>query len=372
MAKKYIDEIGLSHFYSKIKEKLGGKSSIGHTHSSSEVSGLSKVATTNDFNDLTNLPFYPSLFNITWNGDKTGLTEVLSNNITIGAETQQFSYYKLSDKIISSNDVVGANLSVMIDVEESYTITTSNIKFADGKTGGSFYITFENMSNLPIVFCIQEPTTFVKTIAIDETIEVSTEFEFTDTGIYFIYDQGVYITSFVKEGKQLDKEFIPDIYQEKSNCPQLDMGYCGSNSTGNFIYNYIYLVNGASNPNPDPQKLAYNITVDSFVLPIIMSNTVNPTDGIITLKVVTGVNSLGNPTDSISIDILCKTPLYSEKTYFLVAVKKSNGTCKGWIVGKADSPVDTTPTSGSENLITSGGVYDAINSAIGNALGGSY
>ena len=30
-----------------------------HTHSASEVSGLSKVATTNDFNDLTNLQFYP-------------------------------------------------------------------------------------------------------------------------------------------------------------------------------------------------------------------------------------------------------------------------------------------------------------------------
>lgn len=40
MAKKYIDEIGLSHFYSKIEEKLGGKSSIGHTHTASEVSGL--------------------------------------------------------------------------------------------------------------------------------------------------------------------------------------------------------------------------------------------------------------------------------------------------------------------------------------------
>lgn len=372
MAKKYIDEIGLSHFYSKIKEKLGDKSSIGHTHTASEVNGLSKVATTNDFNDLTNLPFYPSPFNITWNGDMTGLTEVLSNNITIDAETQQLPFYKLSDKIISSNDAVGANLSVMIDSEERYTITTSNIKFADGKTGGSFYITFENMSNLPTVFCIQEPTTFVKTIAIDGTTEVSTEFEFTDTGIYFINLQGVYVSSFSKEGKQLDKEFIPDIYQEKLNCPQLDMGYCSGNSTGNFICNYIYFANNASNPNADRQKLAYNITTDSFVLPIIMNTTLNPTNGTITLKVVTSIDSQLNPADSISIDISCETPLYDAKTYFLVAAKLGSGRWSGWIVGKTDSPVDTTPTSGSENLITSGGVYSAINEAIGTALGGSY
>ena len=37
---------------------------------------------------------------------------------------------------------------------------------------------------------------------------------------------------------------------------------------------------------------------------------------------------------------------------------------------------DTTPTAGSTNLVTSGGVYEAINTAIneavGTALGGSY
>ena len=267
---------------------------------------------------------------------------------------------------MTSNDAVGANISIMTEIEENFTVTTSNIKFADGKTSGSFYIAFEIMGNLPIVFYIQEPTTFVT------TTEISMELEFTEAGVYFINMDGTYISSFSKEGKQLDKEFIPDIYQEKLSCPQLDLGYCGNNSTGNFIYNYIYLTNNASNPNADKQKLAYNITTDSFVLPIIMSSTVKPTGETITLKVVTGVDSSLNPSDSISIDILCKTPLYKTKTYFLVAVKKSDGTWSGWIVGKTDSPVDTAPTSGSENLITSGGVYTAINEAVGTALGGSY
>lgn len=56
MAKKYIDEIGLSHFYSKIKEKLGDKSSIGHTHSVNEVNGLATVATSGSYNDLSDAP----------------------------------------------------------------------------------------------------------------------------------------------------------------------------------------------------------------------------------------------------------------------------------------------------------------------------
>ena len=68
--------------------------------------------------------------------------------------------------------------------------------------------------------------------------------------------------------------------------------------------------------------------------------------------------------------ILCK--FYHTKTYFLVVFKLSDGTWSGYIVGNIDSPIDTTPTSGSENLITSGGVYTAINEAIGTALGGSY
>ena len=183
---------------------------------------------------------------------------------------------------------------------------------------------------------------------------------------------GNYISSFSKEGKTLDKEFIPDIYQEKLQFPQLDMGYCGSDSTGNFICNYIYFANNASNPNADLRKLAYNITTDSFVLPIIMTATVKPANGTMTLKIATEIDSSGNMVDSISVDILCKTPLYHTKTYFLVAFKLSDGTWSGYIVGNIDSPIDTTPTSDSENLITSGGVYTAINEAIGTALGGSY
>lgn len=363
MAKKYIDEIGLSHFYSKIKEKLGDKSSIGHTHTASEVNGLSKVATTNNFNDLTNLPFYPLLFNITWNGDKTGLVYAA----IIGTpDLEAMLYYQLSNTPPDSNIVEGSKVTIS-DLGDSITLTVLSENIIDDGNN-NYHLEFpEATGTIPLLFCISTPDTI--TLESDGT---SATITFDQSGVYFLNMDGNYISSFSKEGKTLDKEFIPDIYQEKLKCPQLDLGYCSNNSTGNFIYNYIYIQNNVSNPNADIQKFVYNITTDSFVLPIIMSNTVEPTGETIILKVVTSVDSQLNPSDSISIDILCKTPLYGTKTYFLVAVKKSDGTWSGWIVGKIDSPVDTTPTSGSENLITSGGVYDAINSAIGTALGGSY
>lgn len=363
MAKKYIDEIGLSHFYNKIKEKLGDKSSIGHTHTASEVNGLSKVATTNDFNDLKNLPFYHSPFNITWNGDTTDLVYATTTEITdLGA----MLYYQLSNTPPDSNIVEGSKVTIS-DLGDSITLTVLSENIIDDGNN-NYHLEFpEATGTTPLLFCVSTPDTITL-----ELYGTSATITFDQSGVYFLNMDGNYISSFSKEGKTLDKEFISDIYQEKLKCPQLDMGYCGSNSKGYFIYNYIYLTNNVSNPNADKQKVAYNITTDSFVLPIIMSITVNPTGETITLKVVTSVDSQLNPSDSISIDILSKTPLYDTKTYFLVAVKKSDGTWSGWIVGKTDSPVDTTPTSGSENLITSGGVYTAINEAIGTALGGSY
>ena len=363
MAKKYIDEIGLSHFYNKIKEKLEDKSSIGHTHTASEVSGLSKVATTNDFNDLINLPFYPSPFNITWNGDTTDLVYTTTTEITdLGA----MPYYQLSNTPPDSNIVEGSKVTIT-DLSKSITLSVLSENIIDDGNN-NYHLRFpEPTGDIPLVFCISTPDTI--TLESDGT---SITITFDQSGVYLFNSFGSYISEFYKESKKLDKEFIPDIYQEKLSCPQLDMGYCSDRSNGYFIYNYIYIVNNLSNPNVDPSKFAYNITTDSFVLPIYMNITIKPTNGTMTLKVVTGVDSSGNSSDSISIDILCKTPLYDTKTYFLVAVKKSDGTWSGWIVGKIDSPVDTTPTSGSENLITSGGVYTAINEAIGTALGGSY
>ena len=235
MAKKYIDEIGLSHCYNKIKEKLGDKSSIGPTHSTSEVSGLSKVAITNDFNDLINLPFY-NFINISWNGDITDKVQALSSEINgVG----QLSWYQVSDKFISSDEVIGAEVmstGIPSGVSEPFVIDNTNIIYNEGESSGSFLIYFPDITS-PAIFCIEQPMTFSFYIdVVNTTITVT----FDEAGIYFI--------------------------------------------------------------------------------------------------------------------------LLPEQYYFSQLYKK----------GKVFIPVDDTPTSGSENLITSGGVYTAINEAIGTALGGSY
>lgn len=310
-----------------------------------------------DFNSLKNLPFYPSIVDISWNGDTTDKTATLSQEIE-GAG--QIPYYNMSDEIVKSDKVIGANVSYMFDTsEQELTVATSSILFADDSTSGSFCIMLTDPMYLPLIICVQKPETLSFTIEGVGSVKIT----FTESGIYFVNYFGIYTSSFSQKGKTLAEEFIPDIYQKKLECPQLSLGACDSNG---YVINYISLI-----INNYINQLSYNITTDSFVVPIIMSQTLSPTDGITTLKIVTGTDSLGNATDYISVST-SPTTLYSEKAYFLVAVKQRNGIWGGRILGKTDSPIDTTPTSGSENLITSGAVYTAINEAIGTALGGSY
>lgn len=63
-----LDKAGLTYLWSKLKAKLNGKADAVHTHSASEVSGLSKVATSNSYNDLSNKPTILSAANKGYNG----------------------------------------------------------------------------------------------------------------------------------------------------------------------------------------------------------------------------------------------------------------------------------------------------------------
>lgn len=56
-----LDKAGLTYLWSKLKAKLNGKADAVHTHSASDVSGLSKVATSNNYNDLSNKPSIPTI-----------------------------------------------------------------------------------------------------------------------------------------------------------------------------------------------------------------------------------------------------------------------------------------------------------------------
>lgn len=52
----YLDKAGLTYLWSKIVTALNGKASSSHGHAASEVSGLSTVAKTGKYSDLTNKP----------------------------------------------------------------------------------------------------------------------------------------------------------------------------------------------------------------------------------------------------------------------------------------------------------------------------
>lgn len=68
-------ELGyLSGVTSAIQTQLNGKSDTGHTHSASEVSGLSTVATTGSYDDLSNKPTIPTVNNATLTIQKNGST----------------------------------------------------------------------------------------------------------------------------------------------------------------------------------------------------------------------------------------------------------------------------------------------------------
>ena len=66
--KKYTDGSGVSEMWLNIKNwvtsQLLGYSQTGHTHSASDItSGLSTVATSGSYNDLSNKPTIPTVNN---------------------------------------------------------------------------------------------------------------------------------------------------------------------------------------------------------------------------------------------------------------------------------------------------------------------
>ena len=94
-------ELGyLSGVTSAIQTQLNGKSDSGHTHSASEVSGLSTVATSGSYNDLSNKPTIPTVNNATLTIQKNGSTvktftaNASSNvtaNITVPTKTSELT-----------------------------------------------------------------------------------------------------------------------------------------------------------------------------------------------------------------------------------------------------------------------------------------
>lgn len=152
------------------------------------------------FDSLSNLPFYPS-FNITWNGDTTGLTEVLSSEIS---GLNPLSYYKLSDQTASVDNVIGGSFTINYD--EIYSYTVEEVYYGKGQTSGSFFITNSDdpLIGLPAIIFVEKPETMSIYISVLGTFTIT----FTEPGIYFINYSTLYTLSFTKSGKKLDMEFV--------------------------------------------------------------------------------------------------------------------------------------------------------------------
>ena len=76
---KYLNGNGLSEAWTNTKNDIAsqllGKSDVGHTHSASDItSGLSTVATSGSYNDLSNKPTIPTVNNATLTIQKNGTT----------------------------------------------------------------------------------------------------------------------------------------------------------------------------------------------------------------------------------------------------------------------------------------------------------
>ena len=57
----FLDGTGLTRVWNRVVALLNTKAEKDHTHTSGQVSGLSKVATTNNYNDLNNKPTIPTV-----------------------------------------------------------------------------------------------------------------------------------------------------------------------------------------------------------------------------------------------------------------------------------------------------------------------
>lgn len=96
--KKYLTLNGLAYFLNKIKstmaDELDGKSDVGHTHTKSDITDLptlATVATSGDYDDLTNkptIPTYSAGTNLSLNDTTFNVSSTPSfTNITIGGYT---------------------------------------------------------------------------------------------------------------------------------------------------------------------------------------------------------------------------------------------------------------------------------------------
>ena len=128
-----------------VKNALDGKSDTGHTHTASEVSGLSTVATSGSYNDLSNTPTIPTVNDATLTIQKNGttvktFTANASSNVTanITVPTAVSELTNDSGYLTSASNLDSSKLTGTIDIarlpkgalERLVTVANQTARFA--------------------------------------------------------------------------------------------------------------------------------------------------------------------------------------------------------------------------------------------------
>ena len=169
---KLLDYSGLQRFLNKIKTLLDSKSNTGHTHTVSDVSGLSTVATSGDYGDLSNTPIIPTVNNAKLTIQKNGttvktFTANASSNVTANitvptavSELTNDSGYLTSASSLDSSKLTGTidigrlpkgaleRLVTVADQTARFALTTSDVQVGDTvkqlDTGVMYIVTDES------------------------------------------------------------------------------------------------------------------------------------------------------------------------------------------------------------------------------------
>ena len=158
-----------------VKGALDGKSDTGHTHTASEVSGLSTVATSGSYNDLSNKPTIPTVNNKTLTIQKNGTTvntftansaSDVTANITVPTAVSELtndSGYLTSASSLDSSKLTGTidiarlpkgaleRLVTVANQTARFALTTSDVQLGDTvkqlDTGVMYIVTDETKLN---------------------------------------------------------------------------------------------------------------------------------------------------------------------------------------------------------------------------------
>ena len=155
---------------------------------------LHVVAKTGSWNDLEDKPFYEEGFEITWDGNPEGLTQLPDMGSTL-------RFYKVSDSVLSKSDLIGAE-AVGVNGDESVTRIISEQDIEELGSG--------------IMLNVQDAIICVTTDFSDDSSIPPLNLE---KGIYFNYDpHGIYTASLKKTNiKVIDEKFIPETIARTPN-----------------------------------------------------------------------------------------------------------------------------------------------------------